>query len=65
MSVSDGLSSSKGDPRVLFVLNAVLSASFAAIVLAGAGALDLVAFSWPRLAALTILLMVVTYAVTY
>ncbi len=65
MSVSEGVSSSKGDPRVLFVLNAVLSAAFASIVLSLLEFADLVSFTWLRFAVLTILLMVVTYVVTH
>ncbi|MFC4249657.1 hypothetical protein ACFOZ7_22440 [Natribaculum luteum] len=65
MSVSEGVSSSKGDPRVLFVLNAILSAAFASIVLSLLEFADLVSFTWLRFAVLTILLMVVTYVVTH
>ncbi len=65
MSVSEGVSSSKGDPRVLFVLNVVLSAAFASIVLSLLEFADLVSFTWLRFAVLTILLMVVTYVVTH
>lgn len=61
MSVTDGLSSSKGDPRVLFVLNAVLSASFVGIVLSLAELADITTFTWLRFAVLTVLLMTVTY----
>lgn len=64
MSVSDGLSGSKGDPRLLFVLNAVLSASFVGIVLTLADLGDVVEFTWIRFAILTVLLMTVTYVLT-
>lgn len=65
MSVSDGLSSSKGDPRVLFVLNAVLSGAFAAVVLTLAELAAVATFTWTRFAVLTILLMALTYVVTH
>lgn len=64
MSVTDGLTSSKGDPRVLFVLNAVLSASFVGIVLSLAELADITTFTWVRFAVLTALLMTVTYVLT-
>lgn len=63
MSVTDGLSGSKGDPRVLFVLNAVLSAAFAWVVLSLADLARVAEFTWIRLAVLTVLLMAVTYVV--
>ncbi|WP_435359835.1 hypothetical protein [Haloarchaeobius sp. DFWS5] len=50
-----------GDPRVLFVMNLVLSALFSYAVLFGFDYIDLVAFSWLRLAGLTFVVMVVTY----
>jgi len=51
---------SDGDPRVHFVMNLVLSALFAYIVLRGLDLLRTVEFSYLRLAGLTVLLMVVT-----
>lgn len=65
MSVSEGISSSEGDPRVVFVINAVLSAAFVGFVLSLASVADLVAFTWTRFAVLTVALMIVTYVVTH
>lgn len=64
MSVSEGLSGSKDDPHVLFVVNAALSAAFVGMALSLASLADLVAFTWLRFAVLTVLLMTVTYVVT-
>ena len=64
MSVSDGLSSSKGDPRVLFVLNAILSAAFVYLVLGLADLGGIADFTWTRFGVLTLLLMAVTHVMT-
>lgn len=58
------MANSKGDPRVLFVMNLVLSTAFAWFVIWGLSFIDALAFSWQRVAVLAALLMVVTYAVT-
>jgi len=55
---------SKGDPRVLFVMNLVLSAAFATLVIWGLSFLDLLSFGWRNVAVLAGLLMVVTHVVT-
>jgi hypothetical protein len=57
------MANSKGDPRVLFVMNLVLSAAFAALVVWGLSFLDLLEFTWQTVAVLTGVLMVVTYLV--
>ena len=55
---------SRGDPRVHFVMNLVLSGLFAYIVLWGLDFVGVVGFSITRLAIATLLLMVLTYIVT-
>ena len=57
------MANSKGDPRVLLAMNLVLSAVFATVVIWGLSFIDVVAFGWRNVAALTGLLMVVTYLV--
>ena len=53
-----------GDPRVLFVMNLVLSAAFATFVVWGLSFLGLLSFDWRNVAVLAGLLMVVTHIVT-
>ncbi|WP_290815683.1 hypothetical protein [Halovivax sp.] len=65
MSISDGIESSTGDPRVLFALNAILSAAFAGIVLTLADLGGAVEFTWMRLLVLTLVIMALTYLVTH
>lgn len=55
---------SRGDPRVHFVINLVLSAAFAYMVLRGMDFIGLVGFTLTRFAIATLLLMTVTYVVT-
>lgn len=57
------MANSKGDSRVLFVMNLVLSAAFSALVVWGLSFIDLLEFTWQTVAALTGVLMVVTYLV--
>lgn len=54
---------SKGDPRVLFALNAVLSGLFSLVVVAGLAFVGLVTFSWMRVVLATTFLMLVTWVV--
>ncbi|WP_137284143.1 hypothetical protein [Halorussus salinisoli] len=56
---------SKGDPRVLLLMNLVLSAAFASLVVWGLSYLDLLAFTWPTVAVATGLVMVLTYLVVW
>lgn len=58
------MANSKGDPRVLFVMNLVLSTAFAAFVVWGLSFIGVLEFGWQNVAVLTALLMVVTYVVT-
>ncbi|WP_254524581.1 hypothetical protein [Natrinema caseinilyticum] len=59
-----GVSSSSGDPRVLLVMNAVLSTLFAWTIVWGLSFLDIVEFGIVNVATAAILLFAVTYLVT-
>ncbi|WP_224333413.1 hypothetical protein [Haloprofundus halobius] len=54
---------SQGDPRVLFVMNLVLSLAFASVVLYGLDFAGIASFTWQRLVGATAALMVLTYLV--
>ena len=54
---------SEGDPRVLFVMNLVLSAAFASIVVAGLAFLGVAEFTWQTIAVATLILMLLTWVV--
>lgn len=58
------MANSQGDPRVLFVMNLVLSALFASVVVWGLDYVGIFAFSPERVAVAAALLMVLTYFVT-
>ena len=55
---------SQGDPRVLFVMNLVLSSAFAAGIVWGLSVIGLVDVTVWNVASLALLLMAVTYVVT-
>lgn len=55
---------SRGDPRVLFVLNFVLSALFCYLVVRGLVFIGAVGFSWGLVAGTTAVLVVLTHLVT-
>lgn len=57
-------SRSRGDPRVLFVLNLLLSASFCYVVVRGFDLIGALEFSWRLVAGATAVLMVLTHLVT-
>ena len=59
-----GVSGSRGDPRVLFVLNAALSASFGATIVWGLSMLDAAELSLVNVATAAIVLFSLTYLVT-
>lgn len=63
-SATDGMASSQGDPRVLFVMNLVLSGLFSLTVLWGLDLLGVTSFTYLRLATMTLVLMAVTHLVT-
>jgi len=56
--------SSKGDPRVLFVMNLVLSVIFSTLVIWGLSYVTDFTFAWLRVAGLTLVVMVITHFVT-
>lgn len=60
----EGLESSHGDPRVLFVLNAILSATFAWLVVWGADYLGAVEFTLTNVAIVAVVVFVLTHVVT-
>lgn len=62
--LTDGLESSKGDPKALLLLNVVLSATFAYIVLWLSAFAGITTFSWGQYAAFTLILIVLTFVVT-
>jgi hypothetical protein len=57
------MANSKGDPRVLFAMNLVLSTVFAYAVIWGLSFIDLLSFAWRSVGILTALLMILTYLV--
>jgi uncharacterized membrane protein len=57
-------STSQGDPRVLFVMNLVLSSLFATVVVWGLSLAGIAAFTPVNVASLALVLMAVTYVVT-
>ncbi len=61
--VKEGLAESKGDPRLVLALNAVLSTWFAWTAVWGADLLGLVEYSLTNVATFAIILFAVTYAV--
>ncbi|MFC4359761.1 hypothetical protein ACFO0N_17590 [Halobium salinum] len=63
-SFEDGASRSAGDPRVLFVINAVLSTVFAGTVVWGLDFLGILPFTWPTVLSFAAVLVAITYLVT-
>jgi hypothetical protein len=56
-------SRSQGDPRVLFVLNLVLSFAFSAFVVWGLELLQVTTFTWQRVGLATATLMLLTWLI--
>jgi hypothetical protein len=54
---------SQGDPRVLFVMNLVLSALFSYVIVWGLSFLGTLEFSWRTVAGVTLGLMLLTWLV--
>lgn len=52
---------SEGDPRVLFVMNLVLSFAFSTFVVWGFSVIDVAPFDWLNVALATLFLMAATY----
>lgn len=61
--IRDGVESSKGDPRLVLLLNAILSTWFAWTVVWGLDLLDVVTFSAQNVAALALIIFALTYVV--
>ncbi|SFR32045.1 hypothetical protein [Halogeometricum limi] len=55
---------SRGDPRVLFAMNLVLSSVFASVVVWGLDLVGLLELTFVNVASLALVLMAVTYLVT-
>ncbi|SDR03740.1 thrombospondin type 3 repeat-containing protein [Natronobacterium texcoconense] len=62
--LTDGLESSKGDPRVLAALNAVLSVLFAWWIVWGLAILGTIQYSRPTVLAVAVGLFVLTHFIT-
>lgn len=56
---------SKGDWRVLFVMNLVLSAVFSYLVITGLAFIGTLQFSWLAVGTATVVLVIVTYLVVW
>ena len=57
------MANSKGDPRVLFAMNLVLSSAFSALVVWGLSFVGVLEFGWQQVAVLAALLVLVTHVV--
>jgi len=55
--------SGSGDPRVLLVMNVVLSAIFASVIIWGLAFIDVVTFTWTNVGLLTLVLVLITHLV--
>lgn len=62
--LKEGMEDSKGDPRVLFVLNVLLSTIFAYGVLYLSDLVGVTTFSWEGVAGFALLLILLTHVVT-
>lgn len=62
--LEEGLSGSRGDPRVLLAMNAVLSVSFAAMIVWGLSFLGAVELTMINVATGAIILFALTYLVS-
>lgn len=60
--IKEGVERSSGDPRVLFAMNAVLSALLASTVVWGLDFLGAAAYSLRNVATLALIVFAVTYA---
>jgi len=57
------MANSKGDPRVLFVMNLVLSAAFSWVLVSALSLVGIMRFAWTTVALTAVGLMVLTYVV--
>ena len=55
--------SQSGDPRVLLILNVVLSLIFASVLVWGLDFIDVVTFTWTNVGLLTVILVILTHLV--
>lgn len=62
--LQEGLESSKGDPRVLIVMNAVLSALFAAMLVWGLSLVGTLEYSLTTVAIAAVAVFVLTHVMT-
>jgi len=60
----EGVSASRGDPRVLFLLNVILSTMFGTTIVWGLSLLEVAELSLVNVATATIVLFALTYLVT-
>jgi hypothetical protein len=58
------MSQSQGDSRVLFAMNLALSFAFSWLLFSALSFVDVVPFSWGRIAVATAILVVATHLVT-
>ena len=58
-----GTSNSKGDPRVLLVMNLVLSTLFSWVIISGLAFVGQIEFEWATVALLALVIAVVTHLV--
>lgn len=61
--LSDGISESRGDPRVLLALNAALSLGLGFTIVWGLDLLGVVAYAWRTVAGVALALFALTYLV--
>ena len=61
--IRDGVEESKGDPRLLLLLNAALSTWFAWTVVWGLDLLDIVAYTTVNVVTLALIIFALTYVV--
>ena len=57
------MADSKGDPRVVFVMNLVLSSVFATVLVSALSFVGVMTFAWDSMALTAAALMLVTYIV--
>ncbi|QFU81447.1 hypothetical protein [Natronorubrum aibiense] len=60
----EGLESSSGDPRVLAVLNAILSVVFAVMIVQGASLIGAIEYRTTTVAGVAVALFVLTYVMS-
>lgn len=61
--IREGMEESEGDPRLILLLNALLSGVFALTVVWGLGRAGIAAFTAPNVATLAVIIFAATYLV--